>query len=448
MSRFQAILSLLAVVACVRAPPVVSARESVAMLGVSGGAGFDPRVVGTVEELLLAALDHTGRFAVIGQSDIARLVGFEKQKQMAGCTDTGCLAEIAGVLGVRYLASADLGRVGDAGVLSLKLMDVRTGTVIGRATRRVVRDSAILAAVDEVAREIAARLPEPVAPAPTPRPAAAGMPSPQPADSGERTGSSPPAAAPVPTAPRQARPGVPPGSKGSAARARDSRAEARPATLKVSAEDAQGAPVSARVRVDGTDLGSTPGEFRVPASARKVEVTSDGGSWSAPLALTEGKAESVRAKFPRKPKEAPAAPASAAGPAMPATVPPAPPTRRSFAVRAGVGGQTGVLGLGVEWRPSWFGLAVGTGTHRVSGGVTLGGADNRGGWYVDLHVADVSAGAVSGIPSKIHGIGAGATFGWDFRPAAWLSVKAGAGPGWNSERSGFLTWDLNMGPVF
>jgi len=74
MSRLAAALVLAA--AAAQAAPAPPGRHTVAMLGVASGAGFDPKVVATVEEMLLVALDQTGRFAVTGQSDIARLVGF------------------------------------------------------------------------------------------------------------------------------------------------------------------------------------------------------------------------------------------------------------------------------------------------------------------------------------------------------------------------------------
>ena len=122
------------------------------------------------------------------------------------------------------------------------------------------------------------------------------------------------------------------------------------------------------------------------------------------------------------------------------------PYHRSFAVRAGVGGHTGVLGVGVEWRPSFFGLAVGTGTHLLSCGLTFGPPANEGGIYADLHFTRVSAGFFG--TSTVDGIAFGATLGYDLRPLPWLSVKAGAGVVQNSAKAGSFTWDLNVGPVF
>ena len=54
---------------------------------------------------------------------------------MGPCTsDTSCLVEIGGALGVDYLVSGSVGKLGDAFVIILKLMDVHEAK--GRRGRR------------------------------------------------------------------------------------------------------------------------------------------------------------------------------------------------------------------------------------------------------------------------------------------------------------------------
>jgi len=145
-------------VACAALPVRAAPPRTVALMGVTGGAGFDERAVGTVEELLLVALQHTGRLRVTGQSDIARLVGFERRRQLAGCEDSSCLAELAGALGVDFVASADLGRLGELRTVTFKLIDVRTAEAVVRVARRVNDDAALPDALEDLAAEAVSEL--------------------------------------------------------------------------------------------------------------------------------------------------------------------------------------------------------------------------------------------------------------------------------------------------
>jgi hypothetical protein len=59
--------------------------------------------------------------------------------------------------------------------------------------------------------------------------------------------------------------------------------------------------------------------------------------------------------------------------------PPAQPRPRRFAMRLGAGGLNGILGLGLEYRFGPVGIAVGTGTYALSGGLSLGAREGGGG---------------------------------------------------------------------
>jgi len=115
------------------------------------GEGISPKTASMTEEMLLNAMHRTRRFSAVGRSDIANLIGFERQKQLAGCSeDTSCAAEIAGALGVGYVASASLGRVGPLTVVSLKIIQVSTAKVMVRADVRVTGEGELLAALDRL----------------------------------------------------------------------------------------------------------------------------------------------------------------------------------------------------------------------------------------------------------------------------------------------------------
>ena len=144
---------------------------------------------------------------------------------------------------------------------------------------------------------------------------------------------------------------------------------------------------------------------------------------------------------------APAAPKPVAPPEKTVPTGSTPGARPSFAVRAGLGGHVGVMGAGVEWRPSWWGIALGTGNHQWSGGLTFGPRANAGGPYVDLQLVRIAPGLFGSITEA--GTTVGATAGWDFRLARIVTVKAGIGAVYNAvDPTRFLTVDLCAGVVF
>jgi len=72
-----------AVILLCSAASAAPARRSIAVLAPSGG-GLDADTAKLVEELVVGSLDATGRFKVTSRSDMASVLGFEKQKQTPG----------------------------------------------------------------------------------------------------------------------------------------------------------------------------------------------------------------------------------------------------------------------------------------------------------------------------------------------------------------------------
>jgi TolB-like protein len=72
-------------------------------------------------------------FDVIASSDIVALLGFERQKQLLGCTENaGCIAEIGGSLGVEFVVSGQVGQRGSQYNVSLLVVDARKAKVVTR----------------------------------------------------------------------------------------------------------------------------------------------------------------------------------------------------------------------------------------------------------------------------------------------------------------------------
>ncbi|MEE8410072.1 MAG: hypothetical protein V3T05_10725 [Myxococcota bacterium] len=84
-----------------------------------------------------AALAQLGTYAVISKHDIAAMVGFEAQQQLIGCTDAECISEIGNALGVDYIVTGAVGRLGDSFTLSASMIDIASGKAFGRAQEQV-----------------------------------------------------------------------------------------------------------------------------------------------------------------------------------------------------------------------------------------------------------------------------------------------------------------------
>lgn len=127
---------------------------SLALASVTKGEGFTAQQAGTIEEVLLTALGATGRFEVIGRTDMAALLSLEAQKQATGCTDAGCMVQIAGALGAQLVASADVGRLGSDTIITLKVIDVKTAKVLVRAQQIVHADNELVGAARALVEQV------------------------------------------------------------------------------------------------------------------------------------------------------------------------------------------------------------------------------------------------------------------------------------------------------
>jgi len=130
------------------------ARRSIAVLA-PAGAGFDADTARLVEELVVSSLDATGRFKVTSRSDMASVLGFEKQKQTLGCDESAsCIAEIAGALGVELLAAPRAGKLENLTVLTLSIVDARTASAVARARRTMGSLTELPGAIDAMVAEM------------------------------------------------------------------------------------------------------------------------------------------------------------------------------------------------------------------------------------------------------------------------------------------------------
>ncbi len=127
-------LALLAILAA--APPSSPGQLVVPTVQVSG---VEAAAAPVVTELVLEALLTRHGLPALGPADLKDLLSIEQQRQLIGCDEGKCMAEIAGALGGGRVVSGLIGKLGDTFVLTLKLIDTDGAQVIARASRSVAR---------------------------------------------------------------------------------------------------------------------------------------------------------------------------------------------------------------------------------------------------------------------------------------------------------------------
>lgn len=98
----------------------------------------DVQAARTLSSLAAIELARDARFDVLSTADLREVVALEGEKQALGCDvdSSSCLAEVAGAMGARFVVFGQLGKLGDAPVLTLSLYDSDEGRAPGRVVVR------------------------------------------------------------------------------------------------------------------------------------------------------------------------------------------------------------------------------------------------------------------------------------------------------------------------
>ncbi|MEO1174243.1 MAG: hypothetical protein AAFX94_19660, partial [Myxococcota bacterium] len=89
---------------------------------------------------------------VIGFGELAALLNLEQARDLVGCDDVRCTAEIGLALDADLLVLAAHGRFGQRRVATLKLLDVKEATVVERIQTTLPADEQLPATVDRMVR--------------------------------------------------------------------------------------------------------------------------------------------------------------------------------------------------------------------------------------------------------------------------------------------------------
>jgi hypothetical protein len=118
-------------------PASAAERTKLAVVDL-GDKGAGTALVQNLTDIITVTLGGLGVFDVLSRADMQQMVAFEQEKQMLGCaSDTSCLAELGGALGVALLVTGSVGKVGQSYIVNLVLTDTRTVRILAREQREV-----------------------------------------------------------------------------------------------------------------------------------------------------------------------------------------------------------------------------------------------------------------------------------------------------------------------
>ncbi len=93
-------------------------------------------------------------------NEIATMLGFERQKELMGCSDksTSCLAELANALGVDGLITGTVGKFGKTYQVNLKVLNAGDARPLAAYSNRVKDEEALIEEYSKAAKQIAPTL--------------------------------------------------------------------------------------------------------------------------------------------------------------------------------------------------------------------------------------------------------------------------------------------------
>ncbi|MBL8918455.1 MAG: hypothetical protein JNJ54_06310 [Myxococcaceae bacterium] len=127
---------------------VVSASagpEKVVVVNLTPSEASLERLAASLSEVVLTELGRSKAISVIGQNDVAAMLGVERQQQLLGCGEaqSSCLAELSGALGAPWLVTGTVARLGSAYRLDLKLLSTADGKAAWRDGQTTRNDSEV-----------------------------------------------------------------------------------------------------------------------------------------------------------------------------------------------------------------------------------------------------------------------------------------------------------------
>src|SRR5688572_22476973 len=122
--------SLLSTCLCVATAAPAVERPSIVVSQLQALGGVDPGTAAILTDKLVFELRKSNGFSrVISPREMGEIFTVEQNRQLAGCQDTSCLAEIAGALDADQMANGTVGLVEGSRVITLSIIELRSSAV-------------------------------------------------------------------------------------------------------------------------------------------------------------------------------------------------------------------------------------------------------------------------------------------------------------------------------
>lgn len=143
------------------AKPLEPKPTTLQVLALAPENGVDPASAKILTDFLASELGLHRELRVFGQSDLEALLREAKDRRAVGCDGAAdsCLSEVAGALGAQWLLTGTVGRLGEALVLNVRVLDTHKHTVLAQLSKVTgAEQSQLLRAVDELVPELLRQL--------------------------------------------------------------------------------------------------------------------------------------------------------------------------------------------------------------------------------------------------------------------------------------------------
>lgn len=97
----------------------------------------DARLGEIATDALVLELRKLQRVSVVSMDEVRAMLDVESQKQLSGCADDSCLADIADSLGVDGVVIGSIARLNEQVVFGLRRIDQREAKTLGQVTERL-----------------------------------------------------------------------------------------------------------------------------------------------------------------------------------------------------------------------------------------------------------------------------------------------------------------------
>lgn len=133
-----------------------SKKEHVAV-NTLGHSGITEEEAVALTDALRAEVGRTGKFRVMERSQMDQVLAEQGFQQSGACSDQACLVEMGQILGVGYIITGNIGKVGSTYSINIRLVDVRTSEIVREVTRnhRRSKDALLTRVIPGLGREVA-----------------------------------------------------------------------------------------------------------------------------------------------------------------------------------------------------------------------------------------------------------------------------------------------------